>query len=283
MGRRGRNRSVAVYDFAQEGPDLTRVELTTYSEPATMLDRLKEIGAAWWVRRQTKMALERLRLIFEEPPPSPLKRATIAGYEPPRRRASARTPGWTRRARPVRAPNRLPGPMVLRRAMIAAACALALASGGAFAGCGDEEPGRGRAGPRGPRPRARRHRVQRLHHPPAEHRDPAGPGLLRRAAARPGRDPLRRVHPGLQPHRRGHERPDRLLRGQGQPGQRVPADHAAGRTTRSPTARASSAPDECIPEAGSVAQLGPAAGVAAGVQAPARHDREPAARARDRG
>ena len=31
--------------------------------------------------------------------------------------------------------------MVLRRAMIAAACVLALASGGAFAGCGDEEPG----------------------------------------------------------------------------------------------------------------------------------------------
>ena len=31
--------------------------------------------------------------------------------------------------------------MVLRRAMIAAACVLALASSGALAGCGDEEPG----------------------------------------------------------------------------------------------------------------------------------------------
>ncbi len=81
VGRRGRNRSVAVYDFAQEGPNLTRVELTTYSEPATMVDRFREIGAAWWVRRRTKKALERLRGIFEEPRSEPLERATIAGYE----------------------------------------------------------------------------------------------------------------------------------------------------------------------------------------------------------
>ena len=67
VGRRGRNRSVAVYDFTQEGPNLTRVELTTYSEPATAVDRFREIGAAWWVRRRTKKALERLRGIFEEP------------------------------------------------------------------------------------------------------------------------------------------------------------------------------------------------------------------------
>ena len=81
VGRRGRNRSVAVYDFAQEGPNLTRVELTTYSEPATLVDRFREIGAAWWVRRRTKKALERLRRIFEEPRSEPLERATIAGYE----------------------------------------------------------------------------------------------------------------------------------------------------------------------------------------------------------
>ena len=81
VGRRGRNRSVAVYDFSQEGPNLTRVELTTYSDPATLVDRFREIGAAWWVRRRTKKALERLRRIFEEPQTGPLKRATIAGYE----------------------------------------------------------------------------------------------------------------------------------------------------------------------------------------------------------
>jgi uncharacterized protein YndB with AHSA1/START domain len=81
VGRRGRNRSVAVYEFLREGPSLTRVELTTYSEPATLIDRLKEVGAPTWIRRQTKTALERLRMIFEEPPKEPLKRATIAGYE----------------------------------------------------------------------------------------------------------------------------------------------------------------------------------------------------------
>jgi uncharacterized protein YndB with AHSA1/START domain len=81
-GRRGRNRSLAVYEFMREGGGITRVELTTYSEPATFLDRLKEIGAAGWMRRQTKKSLERLRMIFEEPPGEPLKRATIAGYEP---------------------------------------------------------------------------------------------------------------------------------------------------------------------------------------------------------
>jgi uncharacterized protein YndB with AHSA1/START domain len=82
VGRRGRNRSVAVYEFIVEGGGTTRVELTTFSEPATTIDRLKEVGAAGWMRRQTKKALNRLRMIFEEPARGELKRATIAGYEP---------------------------------------------------------------------------------------------------------------------------------------------------------------------------------------------------------
>ena len=82
VGRRGRNRSVAVYDFTRESPSVTRVELTTFSEPATLVDRLKEIGAAGWIRRKTRKSLDRLRLIFEEPDRTQLKRATIAGYEP---------------------------------------------------------------------------------------------------------------------------------------------------------------------------------------------------------
>jgi uncharacterized protein YndB with AHSA1/START domain len=82
VGRRGRNRSLAVYDFTPQSAGVTRVELTTYSEPATVFDRMKEIGAAGWVRRKTKKSLERLRAIFEEPRKDPLKRATIAGYEP---------------------------------------------------------------------------------------------------------------------------------------------------------------------------------------------------------
>ena len=82
VGRRGRNRFVAVYDFSVESAGITRVELTTYGEPATMVDRIRQIGAAGWIRRQTKKELERLRMIFEEPPKGDLKRATIAGFEP---------------------------------------------------------------------------------------------------------------------------------------------------------------------------------------------------------
>jgi uncharacterized protein YndB with AHSA1/START domain len=81
-GRRGRNRSVAVYDFTRESAHVTRVELTTFSEPATVVDRLKEIGAAGWVKRKTRKALDRLRMIFEEPDRVKLKRASIAGFEP---------------------------------------------------------------------------------------------------------------------------------------------------------------------------------------------------------
>ena len=67
VGRRGRNRSVAVYDFTQEAPNLTRVELTHLQRARDRVDRVREIGAAWWVRRRTKKALDRLRAIFEDP------------------------------------------------------------------------------------------------------------------------------------------------------------------------------------------------------------------------
>jgi uncharacterized protein YndB with AHSA1/START domain len=81
FGRRARNRAVAVYDFHSEA-GTTRVELTTISEPATLIDRLREVGAVGWIRRRSKVALERLRMIFEEPPDQPLARASVAGYEP---------------------------------------------------------------------------------------------------------------------------------------------------------------------------------------------------------
>jgi uncharacterized protein YndB with AHSA1/START domain len=82
VGRRGRNRSLAVYEFSQEAGGNTHVELTTFSEPATVIDRLKQIGAASWMRRQTKTALERLRMVFEEPLEGELARVTVAGFEP---------------------------------------------------------------------------------------------------------------------------------------------------------------------------------------------------------
>jgi uncharacterized protein YndB with AHSA1/START domain len=102
LGRRGRVRAIAVYDFTRESPSVTRLELTTYSEPATMVDRLKETGAAGWTRRQSRKSLERLRRIFEEPQKQPLKRATIAGYEPDKAPRFGGPPGMD----PARQPQR---------------------------------------------------------------------------------------------------------------------------------------------------------------------------------
>jgi uncharacterized protein YndB with AHSA1/START domain len=82
VGRLGRSRLVAIYDFVAESGGATRVELTTYSEPKTVVDRLKQTGASVFIRRRTKKALERLRKIFEERPAGELARATIAGYDP---------------------------------------------------------------------------------------------------------------------------------------------------------------------------------------------------------
>jgi uncharacterized protein YndB with AHSA1/START domain len=106
VGRRGRNRSLAVYEFSREGGGTTRVELTTFSEPATLVDRLKQVGAAGWMRRQTRRALDRLRMIFEEPPRGELRRATIAGWEP----AKAPRFGVPAGADPSRGPAGLPEP-----------------------------------------------------------------------------------------------------------------------------------------------------------------------------
>lgn len=83
VGRIGRSRFGATYDFIPEGENATRVELTLWTEPGTRLDAFKEsLGARRWLRRQSRMALERLRAIFEDPPAAPLARADIAGYEP---------------------------------------------------------------------------------------------------------------------------------------------------------------------------------------------------------
>lgn len=83
LGRLGRSLASAVYDLSDDVKGVTRVELTIWTEPATRLDAVRDaLGARRWLRRQAKLALERLRLMLEEPPPRPLVLATIAGYEP---------------------------------------------------------------------------------------------------------------------------------------------------------------------------------------------------------
>lgn len=82
VGRRGRSRLVAVYDFTSEAGGTTRVEMTTFSEPGNWVDRFKHTGAHRWIRRQSKKALKRLKEQLEEPGRKELKRVTVAGYEP---------------------------------------------------------------------------------------------------------------------------------------------------------------------------------------------------------
>jgi ribosome-associated toxin RatA of RatAB toxin-antitoxin module len=81
-GRFLRNKFWTVWEFIPDGK-ATRVELTFSSEPATRWDSFKEsLGARSWVKRENKMALERLRKVFEESRDRPLARCTVAGLEP---------------------------------------------------------------------------------------------------------------------------------------------------------------------------------------------------------
>jgi uncharacterized protein YndB with AHSA1/START domain len=82
VGRLGRNRSLAVYEFMPEAGGLTHLELSLLSEPATPIDAVRQYLARGWIKRNAAKSLERLRMIFEEPPDEPLRRVTIAAWEP---------------------------------------------------------------------------------------------------------------------------------------------------------------------------------------------------------
>jgi hypothetical protein len=83
IGRVGRTRLWSLYEFSAQGPGLTRIELTSWTEPGTKLDALKEsFGFRRWLKRQNKVALERLRKSFEAGEQLDGARATIAGFEP---------------------------------------------------------------------------------------------------------------------------------------------------------------------------------------------------------
>lgn len=82
VGRQGRSRFAAVYDFMPEAGGATRVELTVYSDPKTVLDRIRQAAAAGWLRRRSRKSLNRLRKIFEEGADAELPRATVGGQDP---------------------------------------------------------------------------------------------------------------------------------------------------------------------------------------------------------
>ena len=56
----------------------TRVDFTVETEPALISDRLAEFGLRGWMKRQTRKAMRRLRLILEEGAERG-PRATVAG------------------------------------------------------------------------------------------------------------------------------------------------------------------------------------------------------------
>jgi uncharacterized protein YndB with AHSA1/START domain len=93
-GRNGRTKGGVTWELTRAGSGLTRVEMTAWSEAGTPRERLKErLGLHRWMTRQSRTALDRLRLIFEESSDEPLARATVAGFEPlkaPRFGASSR-------------------------------------------------------------------------------------------------------------------------------------------------------------------------------------------------
>jgi uncharacterized protein YndB with AHSA1/START domain len=82
-GRGGRTKGEMVWDLSRAGSGLTRVEVSVLLDPGTPREAFKaRLGSQGWLRRQTKAALERLRVILEEEPDVELARATVAGFEP---------------------------------------------------------------------------------------------------------------------------------------------------------------------------------------------------------
>jgi uncharacterized protein YndB with AHSA1/START domain len=82
-GRLNRSRVQMTWDFFQDGPSLTRIEFEMIAEAHRRLEAFQQsLGGHGYYKRQWRTALERLRMIFEEPQDGGLARATIAGYEP---------------------------------------------------------------------------------------------------------------------------------------------------------------------------------------------------------
>ena len=82
-GHSNRSEGEVVFGLSRQGRNLTRVELTIWSQPGTARERfLEKLGARRWIKRQAKVALQRLRAVFEERPDEPLARTGVAGWEP---------------------------------------------------------------------------------------------------------------------------------------------------------------------------------------------------------
>jgi uncharacterized protein YndB with AHSA1/START domain len=82
-GRLNLSRGEIVFDFSRQGRSLTRVEMSVATEAGTIRERFfARFGSKGRTKRQAKVALQRLRAVFEEERDEPLARATVAGWEP---------------------------------------------------------------------------------------------------------------------------------------------------------------------------------------------------------
>jgi uncharacterized protein YndB with AHSA1/START domain len=82
-GRNLRTKGGVTWELTRAGSGLTRVETTYWHDPGTPREALKQrLRMRGWMTRQTKTALDRLRLIFEEGSDQPLARVSVAGFEP---------------------------------------------------------------------------------------------------------------------------------------------------------------------------------------------------------
>ena len=98
VGRRGRNRSVAVYEFAVGAGGPTR-RADDLQRAGYVIDRIKQTGAAGWIKAQHEDGAGAPRLVFEDPPARPLARSALPATSRSRRPATAPEPAWTRRGR----------------------------------------------------------------------------------------------------------------------------------------------------------------------------------------
>jgi uncharacterized protein YndB with AHSA1/START domain len=81
-GRMGRTRYSAEYDLTEPSRGVTRVEVTIWTDPENLIERIREsIRFRRFLRRRLGKGLDRLRRIFEDGQHEPLARATIGGYE----------------------------------------------------------------------------------------------------------------------------------------------------------------------------------------------------------
>ena len=81
-GRMGRTRYGAEYELTEPARGVTRVEVTIWTDPENLIERIREsVRFRGFLRRRVGKALDRLRRILEDGQGEPLARATIGGYE----------------------------------------------------------------------------------------------------------------------------------------------------------------------------------------------------------